>query len=247
MPLKHQPLFNTAYLRSVWAKDFERFNASSEAETLHTRLRNWAARDWQKETASEGAFIQVFFKDTWGYRAAGEGEKEQGYTLQQQYPVKGAGQGGSTGAADIALGYFGRGDNEGIPQALGEFKDDRSGLDKPQKGRPNDRSPVDQCLDYLRQSRTGLISPILPAWGLVTDMQELGFDRFAEVSDARIEAYRKDGRVGQGREGVETGRSSGGDHPDAPARCETDCGEKRWRIEASRQRDASDRGCLFRG
>ncbi|MDZ7698131.1 MAG: DNA methyltransferase [Deltaproteobacteria bacterium] len=149
-----------------------------EAEALHIRLKNWAARDWQKETASEGAFVQVFFKEIWGYRAAGEGDKDEGYTLQQQYPVKGAGQGGSTGAADIALGYFGRGDSEGIPQLLGEFKNDRSGLDKPQKGRPNDRSPVDQCLDYLRESRTGLISPILPSWGLVTDMNEFRLYRY---------------------------------------------------------------------
>ncbi len=172
MPEKHQPLFNTAYLRSIWAKEFEAFNDSDEAQTLLTRLRNWAAKDWQKETASEGTFIDVFFKQTWGYVASGEGIKGEGYTLQQQYPVKGAGQRGGTGEADLALGHFGRADMEEIPQVLGEFKDDRSGLDKPQSNRPNDRSPVDQCLDYLRESRTGLISPILPTWGLVTDMNE---------------------------------------------------------------------------
>ncbi len=172
MPEKHQPLFNTAYLRSVWAKEFEAFQLSDDAAALLTRLQNWAAKDWQKETASEGAFIDVFFKQTWGYLASGEGAKGEGYTLQQQFPVAGAGQKGGTGAADVALGYFGRKDMEEIPQVLGEFKDDRSGLDKPQSNRPNDRSPVDQCLDYLRESRTGLISPILPTWGLVTDMNE---------------------------------------------------------------------------
>ena len=167
---KHPSLFNSAYLRSVWAKDYEEFKSSPESEELKVRLQNWTAKEWQKETASESAFIDVFFKQTWGYFASGEKDKEAGFTLQQQYPVKGAGQKGGTGKADIAMGCFGRKDMAEIPQILGEFKDDRSGLDKPQTNRPNDRSPVDQCLDYLREARTGLISPILPSWGLVTDM-----------------------------------------------------------------------------
>lgn len=169
---KQQPLFNAAYLRSVWSKDHGDFLNSKEAEALFERLRHWAARDWRKETASESGFIEVFFKQTWGYFAGGERDKDVGFTLQQQYPVKGSGQKGGTGKADIALGFFGRSDMEEIPQVLGEFKDDRSGLDKPQSNRPNDRSPVDQCLDYLREARAGLISPVLPAWGLVTDMNE---------------------------------------------------------------------------
>ena len=165
-------MFSNAYLRSVWAKDYDAFKNSPEAETLHSRLKNWAGKDWQKETASEASFIDLFFKQTWGYYASGESEKTHGYTIQQQFPVKGAGQRGNTGAADVAIGFFGRDDMAEIPQLLGEFKDDRSGLDKPQTSRPNARSPVDQCLDYLRESRTGLISPILPTWGFVTDMNE---------------------------------------------------------------------------
>jgi len=168
----HQPLLGNAYLRSLWAKDFEEFIASKEEEILLDRLKNWAEKDWQKETGAESAFVDIFFKKIWGYQASGEGDKKSGYTLYPQYPVKGAGQRGGTGQADIALGYFGGGDGDGIPQLLGEFKDDRSGLDKPQKGRPNNRSPVDQCLDYLREARRGLISPILPTWGLATDMNE---------------------------------------------------------------------------
>ncbi len=172
MPEAHQPLFNTPYLRSLWAQDFAAFQAAPAAAELLERLRHWAERGFQKETAAEGALIDRLFKQTWGYAASGEGPKAGGYHLHQQYPVKGAGQGGGTGAADLALGWFGRADMAEIPQVLGEFKDQRSGLDKPQSNRPNDRSPVDQCLDYLREARSGLISPILPSWGLVTDMNE---------------------------------------------------------------------------
>jgi len=73
-------------------------------------------------------------------------EKDRGYTLFPQYPIKSAGQKGGTGIADIALVYFGQKNMVEIPQVLGEFKDDQSGLDSPQINRPNDRSPVDQCL-----------------------------------------------------------------------------------------------------
>jgi hypothetical protein len=172
LPEKHQPLLDAAYLRSVWAKEYDAYKESPENEALHTRLKNWAAKDWQKETASENAFIDVFFKQTWGYHSSGEGDKKRGFTLHPHFPVKRAGQRGGTGEADIALGNFGLENTVGIPQVLGEFKDDRSGLDKPQTSRPNERTPVDQCMDYLRESRTGLISPVLPTWGLVTDMNE---------------------------------------------------------------------------
>lgn len=172
MPEQYQSLLDTAFLRSILAEDFKKYQESKEDELLLSRLKNWAIKDWHKETASESTFIDLFFKQTWGYKASGEAEKADGYTLQPQFPVKGAGQRGGTGASDIAMGYFGRKDMETIPQVLGEFKDDRSGLDKPQVNRPNDRSPVDQCLDYLREARTGLISSILPTWALVTDMKE---------------------------------------------------------------------------
>ena len=180
---KHIPLLNLPYLKSVWANDFEEYKNSPEARELSDRLENWAAKVNQKETTSEGALIDVFFKQTWGYFASGEKDKEAGFTLQQQYPVKGAGQKGGTGKADIAMGFFGQKDMVEIPQILGEFKDDRSGLDKPQTSRPNDRSPVDQCLDYLREARTGLISPILPSWGLVTDMNEFRLYHFGNKAN----------------------------------------------------------------
>lgn len=168
----HLPLFTTPYLRSLWAKDFEDFRTSGESSALLTRLTQWAEKDWQKETSAGGTFIEVFFKQIWGYRASGEGPKGEGYTLEQEYAVDGAGERGGVGSADIALGFFGLDSMEPVPQALGEFKDDRSGLDKPQKGRKSKRSPVEQCFDYLREARRGRISTVLPTWGVVTDMNE---------------------------------------------------------------------------
>ena len=57
MPEKHQPLFSTAYLRSVWAREYEEFKNSPEADILLTRLSHWAAKHRHKETAAEAAFI----------------------------------------------------------------------------------------------------------------------------------------------------------------------------------------------
>jgi hypothetical protein len=75
MPEKHQPLLSTAYLRSVWAREYEEFKNCTEASVLLPRLKHWAYRHRQKETSAESAFIDLFFKQTWEYRASGEDEK----------------------------------------------------------------------------------------------------------------------------------------------------------------------------
>lgn len=167
----HQPLLTSAYLRSLWSSDFAQWRASGASTKLLAHLRAWAAKEWQAESVSEGAFVDVFFKTIWEYTASGHSTHGGGFTLQSQYPVKNAGQGGGTGKADLALGYFGLLSEEPVPQVLAEFKDDRSGLDKMQF-RANTRSPVDQCFDYLREARAGRVSKVLPTWALVTDMNE---------------------------------------------------------------------------
>ncbi len=168
----NKKLFNISYLKSVWAQEADIFRKSADAEELLVRLQHWSSRLKQKETESEAAFIDQFFKQTWGYHAAGEDKSEKGFTLYPQFPVQRAGQGGGTGKADIALGYFTDESTPPIPQVLGEFKDERSGLDKPQSGRTNNRTPVEQCFDYLREARSGLNTAVLPTWGIVTDMNE---------------------------------------------------------------------------
>lgn len=174
MPTAYQPLFPDAFLASRWANEYRSFRGSATEVELIARLQDWASKKSQKERKAEGAFVGIFFKQTWGYRAAGEGPKAEGYTCEPQYAVKGAGQGGGTGAADLALGYFDRAGTADTPQVLCEFKDVRSGLDKPQRRKGNDRSPVQQCADYLKECSALLYGtePIQPTWGIVSDMNE---------------------------------------------------------------------------
>lgn len=163
-----------AFLRSVWALEFEAYKGSGEEAALDDRLRRWSARKDLRETSAEAAFIQEFFHDTWGYEQTGQAGAEAGsFTLWPKFPIAGAGEKGGVGTADLAIGYFHKAENL-VPQVLCEFKDIRSDLDAPQKRKGNNRSPVRQCLDYLSYARRGLFpsDPILPTWGIVTDMNE---------------------------------------------------------------------------
>ena len=176
MAEKFQSLFDDSLLLAHWAGEYDAFKVSEQTARLLERLKHWAAKDFQKETAAESSFIDTFFKKTWGYIGSGEGAAEAGFSVYPRYPVSGAGQTGGTGEADSALGWFGR-KAEGIaetPQVLCEFKDVRSGLDAPQKRKGNERSPVKQCADYLRFANDPVhpSAVIRPTWGIVTDMNE---------------------------------------------------------------------------
>ncbi len=163
-----------SFLRSVWALEFEAFKGTPNEDALRDRLQRWADRTSLKEKAAEAAFIEEFFRQTWGYVQTGQAGSGTTFTLWPQFLIAGAGAKGGTGAADLAIGYF-KGDAPSyIPQVLCEFKDIRSGLDAEQKRKGNTRSPVRQCLDYLAHARKGMIGsePIVPTWGLVTDMNE---------------------------------------------------------------------------
>jgi hypothetical protein len=165
------PLFEDSFLRAHWAAEFEAFEASPESGALLSRLRSWASRDVLNESASETAFIQRFFVETWGYNL--QGDQTPGYSCRPQFDVPSAGQSGGTGQADLALGRFGIG-GEGVPQVLCEFKDIRSGLDAKQARKGNNRSPVEQSFDYLQaawqnRNRDCLVEPF---YALVTDMNE---------------------------------------------------------------------------
>ncbi|MCL2716661.1 MAG: N-6 DNA methylase [Alphaproteobacteria bacterium] len=163
-----------SFLRSVWGHDYETFRDSAQEIELFQRLKRWAAHAKQTETSVEAAFLEEFFRATWGYVEAGQAGGEKNYSLYPAFPVKGAGPGGRPGYADAALGHFSPGTSPAIPQVLVEFRDIRSALDAPQKRKGNARSPVRQALDYLYAARKGMFGyePIIPTWAIVTDMNE---------------------------------------------------------------------------
>jgi hypothetical protein len=160
-----------AFLRSEFDLDYRAYAAERDAELLK-RLRDWDGRLQLSETQAEGAFTQTFFVDTWGYGESGRVAPEE-HTIIAKFPIPGEGAGGGAGEADLALGWF-RGRKDAIPQVLCEFKDIRSKLDAKQNRKGSTRSPVDQCLNYVRGARRGLFGnePVQPWWGLVTDMNE---------------------------------------------------------------------------
>lgn len=202
-----------AFLRGEFELDYRAYTAAADAELLK-RLRDWDGRLRLNETQAEGAFTQTFFVEVWGYGEAGRVPTDQ-VTLIPKRPIPGEGAGGGSGEADLALGWF-RGRPDAIPQVLCEFKDIRSKLDARQNRKGNTRSPVEQCLNYLRGARRGLFGnePVQPWWALVTDMNEFrlywwdrapaeylrffirredllsgGYDLLSESNDARFDRY----------------------------------------------------------
>lgn len=161
-----------AFLRAHFALEFKAYQAGEADAELLGRLRAWAERLQLSEVQAEGAFIQAFFVETWGYGDAGRVPADE-VTLIPKLRIAGEGAGGGAGEADLALGWF-RHNPAATPQVLAEFKDIRSNLDTKQNRKGSNRSPVEQCLNYVRGARRGLFGnePVQPWWGLVTDMNE---------------------------------------------------------------------------
>jgi len=106
--MQFHPLFSDEYLFSHWADEFDLY-VERHDEGVHQVLTQWHNRDRnQTETQLEGQFVQNFFQNLWGYVGTGSQGSESEHTLVPQYPVKGAGQQGGTGKADLALGIFKR-------------------------------------------------------------------------------------------------------------------------------------------
>ena len=94
------------FLRSVWARDYEAFKGSSEEQALTERLRRWAARGDLGETKAEAAFIEEFFRATWGYVQDGQQEPGEAFSLYPKFAIQDAGADGNIGEADLAIGSF---------------------------------------------------------------------------------------------------------------------------------------------
>ena len=164
-------LLTPTFLQSVWSQEYEAFKGSEAEDRLIERLNHWVNRKNLSESSAQSAFIRTFFIDTWGYNEAGT-VADDAFTLYPQHPVPGAGAGGGMGQADLAMGFFGSAG--GVPQVLCEYKGVGALLDAPQARKGNQRSPVDQALDYLRYARRGFLGnePVTPNFAMVTDMNE---------------------------------------------------------------------------
>jgi hypothetical protein len=161
-----------AFLRAELDLEYRAYLGDGTDAVVLPRLLEWDRRLQMSETQAEGAFTQTFFVDTWGYGEAGRVSQED-HTIVPKLRIAGEGAGGGAGETDLALGWF-RGRLDATPQVLCEFKDIRSKLDAKQNRKGSNRSPVEQCLNYIRGARRGLFGnePVQPWWGLVTDMNE---------------------------------------------------------------------------
>jgi hypothetical protein len=168
------PLFTDDYLFAHFEEEYQAHEQSRD-DAVRQVLKEWNSRDKSlTETQLNGQFVQRIFQQLWGYWGTGAAGSLPGFTLLPEYPVESAGQSGGTGKADLALGHFAHPQFADLPQVLCEFKDIKSGLDAPQNRKGNNRSPVQQCLDYVKHSfdNAPVNASIVPTWGLVTDMDE---------------------------------------------------------------------------
>jgi Eco57I restriction-modification methylase len=169
---RFKPLLDRQFLKAELDYEYRDYVADGIDNANHERLKNWAKREVVRETQAEGAFVQRFFVETWGYREDGTGTET--FHLKPKFNIAGAGQTGHRGEADLAVGHFGANLPE-IPQIVCEFKHiTKAGLDAPQNRKGNNRSPVQQAQDYLWGARRGIAlnATVQARFAIVTDMNE---------------------------------------------------------------------------
>lgn len=203
-PDRFKPLLDRSFLRGELHYQFADYLVAGLDDELKQRLVDWAKRFLKRETQAEAVFVRRFFVETWGYHEDGAGDEI--FHLHPKFSIAGAGQSGNRGEADLAVGNFGVGKPE-IPQIVCEFKDMKSGLDKPQIRKGNTRSPVMQARDYLWNARRGLFpnDPVQPRFAIVTDMDEFrlywwdGFpDRYLRFKIRDGDLWNPDTLLGDG-------------------------------------------------
>jgi hypothetical protein len=62
----HVAFVSKSFPRSHWDLEYRAWQDSDNEKALDDRLALWARRTDFKETSAESAFIDVFFRETWG-------------------------------------------------------------------------------------------------------------------------------------------------------------------------------------
>jgi hypothetical protein len=63
----HAALISKNFLRSHWDLEYRAWQGSEREKALDARLARCKRGTDLKDTSAESAFIEVFFRDTWGY------------------------------------------------------------------------------------------------------------------------------------------------------------------------------------
>ncbi|MDQ6701983.1 MAG: hypothetical protein M3Z96_02170 [Pseudomonadota bacterium] len=77
----HVAFVSKSLLRSHWDLEYRAGHDSENEKALDARLALWAKRTDLKETSAESAFIDVFFRETWGYVQIGQRGSDTGFSL----------------------------------------------------------------------------------------------------------------------------------------------------------------------
>jgi hypothetical protein len=93
----HAAFVSKSFLRSHWDLDYRAWQYSDSEKTLDDRLALWAKRTDLKETSAESAFIDVFFRGTWGYVQTGQRGSETGFSHYLKFAIPDAGANGGGG------------------------------------------------------------------------------------------------------------------------------------------------------
>src|SRR5713101_3496127 len=82
----YESLFSQAFLRAVFDIEFKAFRDSTEELSLIERLSDWSKKTHQKETSSEAAFTNVFFRINLGLPSEWERERARGLHAPPEIP-----------------------------------------------------------------------------------------------------------------------------------------------------------------
>jgi hypothetical protein len=83
----HDAFVSKSFLRSHWDLEYRAWQDSDNEKALDVRLALWAKRTDLKETSAESAFIDVFFRETWGYVQTGQRGSETGFSLYPKFAI----------------------------------------------------------------------------------------------------------------------------------------------------------------